>query len=63
MLQEHEKNKAVTAIYKLDSFKDYRKQLGLNLIRNRDLAQESNKRSVNFTLKGSTSPRKQYQQQ
>ena len=55
-------------MYKLDGFKEYRKQLGLNLIRNPNLAQESGKRSVNFTLQQSSevkdqskaSPRQQH---
>ena len=41
LLLEAENNQAKTVLYKLDGFKEYRKQLGLNMIRNKDLVQES----------------------
>ena len=38
MLDEYDNNKPSATLYKLDGFKEYRNQIGLNLIRNRDLA-------------------------
>ena len=50
MLEESIANMAIPTVYKLDAAKEYRKQVGANLVRHRELAQESNKRSVNFKL-------------
>ena len=47
---ESAENPREPALYKIDEFKNYRNQLGLNLIRNRDLANQTSKRSQGYVL-------------
>jgi hypothetical protein len=42
------------ALYKIEEYKEYRKQVGLNMIKMKDVARETIERSNTYTLNGST---------
>ena len=51
MLEEGVKDmKKKPIVYKIEGFKTYRNQLGLNIVRNRELAEETSKRSKIFKI-------------